>query len=148
MREIFGEEGLCRDGHDSSISFKERRRTYIAKNNSGKRILKYRIDGVMITSGRKCDFGLAVYEAAPDKNTLYLIELKGSSFASAVEQILDTISTINHKIRKADVNVNARIVMKRSPTPYLRNNNSKYRQLDKMLKGRIIIKNEKLEEPI
>jgi len=151
MRDILGEDGCCYDGNERIIAFVERRRKYIAKNNMRKRVLKYRVDGKMITTGRKCDFGLAVYENPPTKNSLYLIELKGSSFGDAVEQIIETISTIKTKIEELNVKVYTRIIIGHAPTPNLRNNNSKFRQLENEIKrrqGNVIVRTRIFEEPI
>ena len=61
-------------------------RKHIANNADLNRVSHYKIDGVVITEGPRCDF-LLINE---DKLSAYLIEIKGSDINKAVEQLAKT----------------------------------------------------------
>lgn len=87
--------------------------TYIGENDNEKRIIVYQIDNGIIKSQSvvKCDYGLYNW----DEDIIYLIELKGTDYDQAIEQIT---STINLLITQCDINsVNARIVLTKVRTP-------------------------------
>lgn len=61
-------------------------RTHIANNRKRAFVTYYRIDGVVITEGNKCDYLLF----NEDTKDAYLIELKGSRIVSAAKQLDET----------------------------------------------------------
>jgi hypothetical protein len=103
--------------------------TYICSNNYEKRIIVYIVDNGIIKSQTtaKCDF--ALYNAKED--VIYFIELKGSNYDRAIEQIE---SAINNLIRNNHISinsVNARIVLTRAKAPQI--NTTKEIKLKKIL---------------
>jgi len=103
-------------GFKNKIVLKEKREKskYHLYNDSKSDIIIYKVDGGMITSNKikKCDYG--VYT---EQDVLYLIELKGSDYNQALEQIQ---STIDNLIKKSSINVkqiNVRIILSKYRTP-------------------------------
>ena len=56
MRKRLGETGLLSDDHRVAAAFEEVNRTYRACNANERRILRYRVDGGMVSVGERCDF--------------------------------------------------------------------------------------------
>ena len=83
---------------------------HIANNKSKNSVTHYRIDGVVITQGKRCDF-LLMNE---DKKVAYLIELKGSDLCHASEQLEATASVLVPQL--ANYKLQYRIVYKTSRT--------------------------------
>ncbi len=69
--------------HASKIVSQEKGRRHIAKNVRGACVTHYRIDGVVIKQGNKCDY-LLINE---DTKDAYLIELKGRDLIGAAQQL-------------------------------------------------------------
>lgn len=67
---------------------------YKGVNQKAKRVLRYDVDGKMITKGEKCDKALELSE----QKTIYLIELKGKHLKKAATQIYETILTLDSKL--------------------------------------------------
>lgn len=65
------------------------RRKHIADNTELHTVSHYRIDGVVINSGERCDYLLL----DEDRKTAYLIELKGSDVIKGINQ-LETTSRV------------------------------------------------------
>ncbi|MBQ3657215.1 MAG: hypothetical protein II956_10300 [Bacteroidales bacterium] len=87
---------------------------YILENQSEKEIVVYKIDKNLIKSLKKghlkCDYGIYT-----EDDILFLIELKGSDIAHAIEQIISTIKILIEQ-RHIKINrVNARIVGSKVP---------------------------------
>ena len=59
---------------------------HVANNNDLCKVYQYRVDGIIITDGKSCDYLLW----NDVKNNIYLIELKGSDLEYAVEQLEQT----------------------------------------------------------
>jgi hypothetical protein len=114
MRQRLGERGLL--GHDKRaiISFEANKRKYCASNPHGLSVLRYEIDGKMVTTGERCDYGMGV----PRKGTVYLIELKGSDLKKAVRQINSTMDVLGEKLD--GYIVHGRVVLSRISRPDLR----------------------------
>jgi len=115
MLNTIGNTGLLSDDNRKLAQFSENGITYRAINKNSKRILRYQIDGAMITSeSKKCDNALGL----PDTKEFYLIELKGSDLKQASIQLYETICVLGQKLN--DFIVSARIVCSRIPRPDIR----------------------------
>lgn len=126
------------------IVFKEKKSKYVGKNNGLKNIEGYRVDGILITDGRRCcDHCLAL----PADNILILVELKGCDLSYACTQILSTIDYLVSKNVKAVYK--ARIVLTRVSVPALEGVEfKKLRKKVRSLGGNVIKKTFLLEENI
>ena len=104
--------------HDTRqiIVLKEPRevREYRVENKSGKDIVVYKIDGGLIDDNNllKCDFG--VYT---EDDILFFIELKGSDYIHALEQLLNTVNILVVKPQIKIGSLNARIVLSKMNVP-------------------------------
>lgn len=107
-----GFNSLCKDEHQAIIVSKDNgtSRRHIAHNIDKDMVGHYRVDGKIITSGRKCDF-LLLNETKKDA---YLIELKGKSLEDAAEQ-LERSELLLHPYLKA-YSVHYRIVASKVKT--------------------------------
>lgn len=115
MKIKFGTTGLLSDDRRTVAQFNENGMIYRGINNTNKKVLRYRIDGAMISGGvKKCDHALGL----PEEQILYLIELKGSDLKKAAEQIYETISALRDKLD--GMIVHGRAVCSRIPKPDLR----------------------------
>ena len=117
MREVLGEKGLKHDYCEKIITCEENNCKYTANNIHRKRVLYYHVDGEMICEGKRCDYGLAVYEPSGEQKTFYLIELKSSGFAKAVTQIMATIQILEDVINSLNLRGEARIIMRNIHVP-------------------------------
>lgn len=68
--------------------------THIGYNRKSAMVTHYKIDGVVITQGNKCDYLLMNEET----KTAYLIELKGSDLCWAAKQLDATAKTLAHEL--------------------------------------------------
>jgi len=73
---------------EPTLTFKENNREYIAKNDSRKDVLGFKIDNGLLTGNteKKCDVAIVVA-----CEICYLIELKGHDIKTACEQIDKTL---------------------------------------------------------
>ena len=103
-------------------SAQENGRKYIIDNKSKKEIVKYKIDGGLLTDQNvlKCDYGFYT-----ENNFLFLVELKGSDYSHAIEQIINTIYLLIEKPQIKVSKINARIIVSKLPSPELRSSNEK-----------------------
>lgn len=110
---IIGFTSLCQPDAKLIVSRdKGNKQVHIAHNNNGKTVTHYKIDGVVITEGNRCDYALFT-ENEGDKQA-YLIELKGSDLSMAAMQIEAT-----ERALKASLNgyiMNYRIVANKCKT--------------------------------
>ena len=123
-------------------------REYYLYNLSELEIVVYKIDGGIINSDKvvKCDYGIYT-----EQNILYLIELKGSDYLHALEQILSTIDVLLKKPNISVKQLNARIVLSKNRIPNLLV--TKEKKLSRLLKqeygnGSLLKQTRKLEEKI
>lgn len=65
-----------------------------AANSGGNLVRQYKIDGVVIKDGIKCDFLLLNDE----KKTAYYIELKGSDILKAIQQVEETARRLGRQL--------------------------------------------------
>lgn len=86
------ETALKYSQRESTISFSQNKRTYVAKNSNKKQVLGFWVDGGLITTteSKKCDSALVV-----ENDLCYLIELKGASIDIACEQLSSTIENFS-----------------------------------------------------
>lgn len=98
-------------------------------NNKKKRVIKYRVDGGIITSmaESKCDYAVYV-----EGDAIYLIELKGANYNHALEQIDATLDKLIKTPGIETSSVNGRIVLTRGRVPGIKY--SKEASLEKKLK--------------
>lgn len=89
-------------------------REYRLENKSGKELVVYQIDGGVITCNSviKCDFGVFT-----EDNELIFVELKGSDYIHALEQIIGTIGLLIVKPAIYVARLNARIVLSKVSVP-------------------------------
>ena len=85
-------------------------RKHIANNVNLNYVTHYRIDGVVITSGNRCDF-LLMNE---DTHTAYLIEIKGSDLSKAAIQLESTEAALRDEL--IQYNLRFRIVASKART--------------------------------
>ena len=136
---------------DSYASLCERNAKIIVSRDVGDRehrgnnprqcyVTHYRIDGVIITDGLRCDFILM----NEDDKRAYLIELKGSKLSDAAQQLEATeVSLKKHLMGYA---LRYRIVASRSKTQQIESADfKKYRE---RWKSALIYKTNKIEEEI
>ena len=118
-------------GTRRNVSLREKREKskYILRNDSEKDLVIYRIDGGIITSKetKKCDYG--VYT---EQDVLYLIELKGTDYSQALDQITSTIDTLLKKPAISVKQLNVRVVLSKYRTPDILL--TKEKTLNKLLK--------------
>lgn len=99
-------------------------------NSKKKRVIKYRVDGGMITSKAESKCDCAVHVEGDD---IYLIELKGSNYNHALEQIDSTLDKLIIAPNVETSSVNGRIVLTKGRVPGIKY--SKEPSLIKKLKG-------------
>lgn len=83
-------------------------------NSKKKRVIKYRVDDGIITSKAesKCDYAVYV-----EGDSIYLIELKGSNYNHALEQIDATLDKLIIAPNIETASVNGRIVLTKGRVP-------------------------------
>ena len=118
---------LCKQSTLTVVMEKRCEYRFITKEN--KRICKIHIDGCLIKSGVRCDYLLIDCS----RNKAYFVELKGSDFLHAVNQLGRSIDYLAKEI--GDCDVFARIVLTKVNVPNLINNPTLLR-FEKMLKKR------------
>lgn len=100
------------------ISLKDKRASsskYVCQNENKKRVMVYKVDDGIIKSKDigKCDYALYNY----DDDIVFFIELKGSDYEQAIEQIDSTIRNLITS-KSIEINViNARVVLAKVRTP-------------------------------
>lgn len=82
--------------NDARIISRDRnsQRHHCGINKYGAYVTHYRIDGVVIVKGKKCDF-LLINE---DKKTAYLIEIKGADLSEAARQLAGTEEALSEQL--------------------------------------------------
>ncbi len=108
----------------------ENKRRYCGNNIDTKQLYMHKVDGGLIsdTTKSKCDFLLLSYSKSED--SAYFIELKGTDFVHAVEQILSTYQELKSQL--VDFKLNGRVVVTKIHAPDL--SNSKLDRLKRILK--------------
>lgn len=103
-------------------------------------VTHYKIDGIVIKTGSRCDY-LLINE---EKRTAYLIELKGSDLVKAAEQLEATEDVLRQEL--SDYKLQYQIVANKCKTQDIRS--SAYRKYQLRWKGRLIQKTGFIEECI
>jgi len=114
MKTRLGTNGLLSDDARTVACFEELGCRYRARNPQGRRVLRYRVDGCMLTRGEVCDFALCV----PSFGTVCFVELKGSDLKKAASQLRSTIESLRETM--SPYVVHARVVLRRVQRPDLR----------------------------
>ena len=124
-------------------------RQWIGLNQNKKNVVKYRVDGGIVTSKEesKCDYAVCVDNITSD--TIYLIELKGCDYKHALDQISSTLDKLIISPGIADCSVNGRVVLSRGRNPKIRCSTEPplIKKL-MLLKGNLASKTNKLQENI
>ncbi len=135
------EDDFCDNRSEIVAKDKRSNQRYIGLNiDRTKLICRYRVDGVIIKTGTKCDYLILDCDA----KKAYFIELKGSKLADAVEQVSVSVDLLMNKL--IGFEIYARIVLSRSYNISFRP--SSYQKLQKKLKGRLEMKNVLMKEDL
>ncbi len=134
-------QSLC-NKHASQIVSRDKKNPQYHKavNREKDYVTHYRIDGVVIKSGDKCDF-LLINE---EKKVAYLIELKGSDLAEAAEQLEATEKVLKQEL--SAYNLQYRIVANKCKTQEIYS--TKYKKYRMRWKGQLVQKTGYIEENI
>ena len=103
-------------------------------------VTHYKIDGVVIKSGNRCDY-LLMNEAS---RTAYLIELKGSDLIKAAKQLEETEKALIQQL--AGYSLQYRIIANKCRTQEIRS--SEYRKYQLRWKKKLMLKTGYIEEDI
>ena len=110
-----------RDDHAQTIVSRDHGnpQRHIATNAGGRSfVTHYKVDGVIIKTGNRCDF-LLINE---DTRIVYLIELKGSDLSKAALQLEETEKALKLQLEKYH-SIQYRIVANRCNVHQIRNTN-------------------------
>lgn len=136
-----GFDSLCKD-RAPIISSRDKggSQTHTGYNRKSARVTHYKIDGIVITQGNKCDY-LLINE---DTHTAYLIELKGSDLCWAALQLDSTERALAKQL--AGYSLRYRIVANKCKTQEIES--SKFKKYRLRWKSSLKYTTEKLEENI
>jgi hypothetical protein len=96
-----------------NIVVSEKRSKFKILNDSLKSINKVKVDGCLITNGKRCDY---LFEICSDNfEKVFYVELKGSDLKKALEQIEATINYCNIYHKHKDKQKYAFVVTTRTP---------------------------------
>ncbi len=108
---------------------------YCIENPNGKKFQEIDFETCVYENNKidtKCDYGLQV------DDTVYFIELKGSDVKKGIEQILSTINDTKDYFNNKKFN--ARLLVSIFPKPELVKQTKEYKDLNKIVKKSLIIK--------
>ena len=138
---LVGFESICSRNAAQIVSKDKGNPQYHKGINNGKvYVSHYKVDGVVIKSGNRCDY-LLMNEAA---RTAYLIELKGSDLVKAAKQLEATEKALTQQL--ADYSLQYRIVANKCRTQEIRS--SEYRKYQLRWKKKLMLKTGYIEEDI
>lgn len=138
---LIGFESICSRDAAQIVSRDKGNPQYHKGINSGRAYVShYKIDGVVIKSGNRCDF-LLMNEVA---RIAYLIELKGSDLIKAVKQLEATENTLKQQL--SGYSLRYRIVANKCRTQEIRS--SEYRKYQLRWNKRLMLKTGYIEEDI
>lgn len=138
---LIGFESICsRDA--AQIVSRDKGNSQYHKGINGKRmyVSHYKIDGVVIKSGNRCDY-LLMNEVA---RIAYLIELKGSDLVKAAKQLEATEKALIQQL--SGYSLQYRIVANKCRTQEI--HSSEYRKYQLRWKKRLMLKTGYIEEDI
>lgn len=138
---LIGFESICSRDAAQIVSRDRGNPQYHKGINSGRvYVSHYRIDGVVIKSGNRCDY-LLMNEAA---RIAYLIELKGSDLIKAAKQLEATETALIQQL--SDYSLRYRIVANKCRTQEIRS--SEYRKYQLRWNKRLMLRTGYIEEDI
>jgi len=138
---IKGFESLCSRDAAQIVSRDKGNPQYHKGINAAKMyVTHYKIDGIIIKTGNRCDY-LLINE---EKRIAYLIELKGSDLVKAAEQLESTEKFLQQEL--SDYKYQYRIVANKCKTQEI--HSSAYRKYQIRWNGRLIQKTGFIEENI
>lgn len=138
---LVGFESICSRNAAQIVSKDKGNPQYHKGINNGKvYVSHYKVDGVVIKSGNRCDY-LLMNEAA---RTAYLIELKGSDLVKAAKQLEATEKALTQQL--ADYSLQYRIVANKCRTQEIRS--SEYRKYQLRWKKKLMLRTGYIEEDI
>lgn len=138
---LIGFESICSRDAAQIVSRDRGNPQYHKGINNGRvYVSHYKIDGVVITSGNRCDY-LLMNEAA---RIAYLIELKGSDLIKAVKQLEATEQALIQQL--SGYSLRYRIVANKCRTQEIRS--SEYRKYQLRWNKRLMLRTEYIEEDI
>lgn len=136
-----GFRSLCSENAAQIVSKDKGNPQYHRGINAGKQyVTHYKIDGVVIKAGSRCDYLLMNEEA----RIAYLIELKGSDLVKAAEQLEATENVLRREL--STYKLQYRIVANKCKTQEI--HSSAYRKYQIKWKGKLIQKTGFIEEKI
>lgn len=136
-----GFESLCKRNAPQIVSKDKGNPQYHKGNNPTRAyVTHYKIDGVVIKEGNKCDYLLLNEES----RIAYLIELKGSDLVKAAEQLEATEKVLRQEL--STYGLQYRIIANKCKTQEIRS--SAYRKYQIRWKGRLQQKSGFIEETI
>lgn len=136
-----GFESLCSKDAVQIVSRDKGHSQYHKGINKDKEyVTHYKIDGVVIKNGGRCDY-LLINE---EKHIAYLIELKGSDLIKAVQQLEVTEKTLRREL--SEYSLRYRIVANKCKTQEIYS--SAYRKYQLRWKGKLMQKSRFIEENI
>ena len=136
-----GFQSICSKNAAQIVSKDKGNPQYHKGNNSNRvYVTHYKIDGIVLTKGSRCDYLLINEEL----RIAYLIELKGSDLVKAAEQLEATEIALRQELY--DYSLEYRIVANKCKTQDIRS--SAYRKYQLRWKGRLIQKTGFIEEYI
>ena len=93
---LHGFESICKNKKPPIIVSRDKKQTreHRAYNINENYVTQYRIDGIVLTEGNKCDY-LLLNE---DKQVAYLIELKGKNLSHAAVQLEETLKALTYEL--------------------------------------------------
>lgn len=126
------------------IVSKEKYSKHIAKNDQENDVSQYRVDGVIIDdTTKRCDYLLLNHT----KQAAYYIELKGSNLKHALEQLLQTDTTLREPLSEY-VQKHFRVVLSRTNTHKIKSSHVQELERKLLAKGSYQHKSRQLEERI
>ncbi len=136
-------QGCLRSGDNRRvIVLQEGAAKYIANNPGRSTVQHFKVDGCLITDGKRCDDMIVL----PEDDSCYLIELKGNHLDHAIVQINTSLDTFTKTFRKA--RFFGRIVVSRGTTDIRSSSHRKLMERFRNLHGDLLVKSKVLEENI
>ncbi len=128
---LIGFNSLCNDHAPIIVSQDDRNpQKHVANNVKKSYVTHYKIDGVVIQDGNRCDF-LLLNE---DTKIAYLIELKGSDLSKAAEQLEATEKKLSQELNAYSKRY--RIISNKCKTTEI--NHSSYLKYKKKWGGKLV----------